>query len=1072
MSKRFNFQTLPSMHSGTTEANIFIHGYSAGHNAEDKKKLADSIPAAVSCYTNIFAFWPSSHFTRVNKKSRMFIGASNRVHWGVAAVALVGDRTAHFMQIRSRSEVMGQQFFKQLNDYLGLYHPEIKTINLIGHSLGGRLVVSSLKTLAGTSGYTFAINNVLLMAAAVKVEPAEARKMRALLTGRMINAYSKSDWTLLMNLDEACLGRNEVEYFENIHIAEFGHSDYWKKLTEVLSQTKFKSTLNSAQLQENVAVATDQAVLPEYLRDDPIMTLELNTPSDIYQTINAELSKVLSLLAMQPKDETLKQAQHEAHVMLKQQQFELRNQLAELKRNAEWNTFTIAFYGETGAGKSTIIETLRILLNEPKKLASRKKFRELQNLCAVNEEDVQQMQQTIEQTEARLADLAQQLSATHTQHKQLQSNVLSAINQADTHLGELAQQIRETQQRHEKQHNDALQAIAELQSLISERKKVASLWQKLLSLFSKIPEEIELVNAEQRLPDIAAARNNASTRLLAEQSETEQKKLTLKQQLSDITTAQRNASAALLSQQAEAEQTRRTLINQQQANATRLTELRTELKNQADGDIIGDGRSDFTRHTQRYDLQLDGQAFALLDVPGIEGAEGLVSDQVKQAVQTAHAVFYVTNSAAPPQTGDNQRKGTLEKIKEHLGAQTEVWTVFNKKITNTAALNRPALTNDGEQAGLVELDRKMQEQLGTHYREVFPLTALPAFLGSTDHFIGDSLNANRRIKMTKDFSPEELLEKSRLYAFMQLLSSQLLNGSQSKITRANFNKASSALKQTTDTLNTVQTGFTELSSQLKLEGQSAQTQLVSSFAALKIRLEATGQQQIDEFSSIVRNKLYAKIETDISNDYFKDTLKDCIPIEQEHLSARLPSVLGKELERFQSDAEDILKRFEEQSQELAEIYAKLGNMRVAGDFDIKINIDNGIKTGGLIGGLIGLALAPFTGGASLVVLIPAVITVLLSTYKAIGSYFSSDYKKAQQRKAVEDNLKNVTEQLRTALQDGFTDALPKMQEKIDQLEHTLEAPGKQTAAITQLLGHSIDQLKAISKQIDRAGQLS
>ena len=35
-----------------------------------------------------------------------------------------------------------------------------------------------------------------------------------------------------------------------------------------------------------------------------------------------------------------------------------------LEENSEWEKFTVAFFGETNAGKSTIIESLRILLNE------------------------------------------------------------------------------------------------------------------------------------------------------------------------------------------------------------------------------------------------------------------------------------------------------------------------------------------------------------------------------------------------------------------------------------------------------------------------------------------------------------------------------------------------------------------------------------------------------------------------------------------------------------------------------------------------------------------------------------
>ncbi len=39
-------------------------------------------------------------------------------------------------------------------------------------------------------------------------------------------------------------------------------------------------------------------------------------------------------------------------------------ELALLQQHAEWDKFTIAFFGETNAGKSTVLESLRILFSE------------------------------------------------------------------------------------------------------------------------------------------------------------------------------------------------------------------------------------------------------------------------------------------------------------------------------------------------------------------------------------------------------------------------------------------------------------------------------------------------------------------------------------------------------------------------------------------------------------------------------------------------------------------------------------------------------------------------------------
>lgn len=49
---------------------------------------------------------------------------------------------------------------------------------------------------------------------------------------------------------------------------------------------------------------------------------------------------------------------------LDEMQKKFSSELEYLERNVEWNTFTIAFFGETNAGKSTIIESLRILFDE------------------------------------------------------------------------------------------------------------------------------------------------------------------------------------------------------------------------------------------------------------------------------------------------------------------------------------------------------------------------------------------------------------------------------------------------------------------------------------------------------------------------------------------------------------------------------------------------------------------------------------------------------------------------------------------------------------------------------------
>ena len=93
----------------------------------------------------------------------------------------------------------------------------------------------------------------------------------------------------------------------------------------------------------------------------------------------------------------------------------------------------------------------------------------------------------------------------------------------------------------------------------------------------------------------------------------------------------------------------------------------------------------------------------MIDVPGIEGNESLVEQEIDRAVQKTHAVFYVTAKDAPP------NEGTLDRIKKHLSDQTEVWAIYNKQITNPRQLKKKLVSSQDEEKSLDELSIKLKE---------------------------------------------------------------------------------------------------------------------------------------------------------------------------------------------------------------------------------------------------------------------------------------------------------------------------------------------------------------------------
>ncbi|RML44962.1 hypothetical protein ALQ97_05517, partial [Pseudomonas savastanoi pv. glycinea] len=562
------------------------------------------------------------------------------------------------------------------------------------------------------------------------------------------------------------------------------------------------------------------------VRQDDIMTAAEDISEGLYLKLVDHVSNLLKALAREVDDPALASAQAEAQSKLQIIEQALTKAIKELKDNAEHKTFTVAFYGETNAGKSTLIETLRILLKETTKREQRQRFIALQQQSGLSEKALQALEAEIETLGHRLAETKNETVAADTRHEQRQ----------------VEQQLQEET----------------LRLRVEEQKRSAGLIQRILNLLRKLPEEIALVQLQAGGFVLPVQRESELTKL-RQQGET------LESQLS---------------------QTR-------QRYATALESLQ-QLAAFEDGSIIGDGRADFTRQTQAYVFESQGQHFQLLDVPSIEGDETKVSEQINKAVKRAHAVFYVTSKAAPPQTGDMGRPGTLEKIKAQLGAQTEVWTLYNKRITNPMALQKPTLISLDEQASLNDLDQIMRKQLGEHYQRSMTLCALPAFYAAADCLMPRSTTASSRKKFLDAIEPDLLLEKSGVKQFYKHLTQDLVTDVKAKIRRSNMNKVQLAITDVCSEVKTIQTTqFAPLAKKLNEEAENASHQLRIAFKSLNSRLSNAGEQAIGEFEDSVRNRVYERIDDNISNDDFKAVLERVFTSEQSALQEKLPGTLNR-----------------------------------------------------------------------------------------------------------------------------------------------------------------------------------
>lgn len=727
------------------------------------------------------------------------------------------------------------------------------------------------------------------------------------------------------------------------------------------------------------------------------ITLKLPTPTDIYSAILCEVDDLFSkITGGHHESEQINEAKKQCHELLSQIQSKVFKKVTELESNAEWDEFTIAFYGETNAGKSTIIETLRIHLAEASKRAEQDAFIAEMAKAGLSKA-------TFENAQCAVESSNQQLTA-------FESNFAARTSASKCEIDSL-------------EH-----ALAAQQQLVASIKATSPFWRKLYFLI-RAPRE---ARDAKRMADQLQSKKEEAARDFA----------SLRQQHHSLKTAKAAAEQAL-------------------AKITHKLEI---LAHFADGRIIGDGQSDFTKETRAYSFESETGKFALLDVPGIEGKEQAVIDEILKAVQKAHAVFYITSKAAPPQKGESGRAGTLEKIKAHLNDQTEVWTIFNKRLTNPMQLSGEMISED-EQTSLNTLDAEMRREFGKNYAGTITVAARPAFLAVAQCLVPFGQDEKNKEKFVTKFSTEKLIERSGLAAFSQKIGGEILAGFPAKIRKANFTKATAVLNEAILAIKEVREKSIEpLIESLRKTEAVASSQLAGALEELNADFVAETDSQIEKFKSSARQKIYRKIDRDIANDDFKDALELILEAELPDLNTRITRSAEAVFEKFKKSAKRALEDYKRQTAELQNIHGRFEGGRLHTGFNLIIKIDNGINAAGLVSALIGGALLWWNPGGW-VIIAAGVVTTLVGVYKAVRSYFSSDYKKQQQREAADKNISNVAQEVESSASSTARKAIKKIREQLKITEASLKEPIQTMTMVSNAMGDSVSSLIALSNAI-------
>lgn len=734
-----------------------------------------------------------------------------------------------------------------------------------------------------------------------------------------------------------------------------------------------------------------------------VADLDAGSPEQIYTYVTNGVRDVIHALETQAADADDEPVQSEILAALSLMQARVAGKQEELRATADWKDFTVALYGETNAGKSTIIESLRIHLGEAEKRAQRGRYDALMASHGLDEDSIEASRHSITRA----------------------SESAAAAVQRGTEL--------------------EAQAQSELQALereVDEQKQAVALatasrtwWQRLLGRFKRDPQAAATAALQARVDDLRARQTQERQQLEKEKAA---------------------ADAALASAENEL--------------GRRLRSLPL-LVEHADGAIIGDGRPDFTRETQRYVFDNGGAPIVLLDVPGIEGGEAGVKAHIDRAVQTAHAVFYVTGKAARPQHGDKE-DGTLEKIKRHLGPQTEVWAVFNKRVTAAMPLRKPAGLFATDADGIADLDKGLREALAGNYKGVLPVSAYPAFLALADRLpppeaLADAAQDRRAAqkKFLAEFEADELLDKTGFAAMASHLASMAVDAPR-KIRQANVFKANQSLRTVVEELDLHATSLEAHARKVVTETKAAQGQVDMAATRLRSSLRSDASDALRTFETSVRQEVYGQISDGLSNDALKERLQASMTRNATALQEQLGNASRKSMATFQDSIAKTTERFQKHLKDLGELAS--GKMRdaPAASFSLDLKIASGVSVIGLVSTAIGTAALLIAGPAGWVVITFSAVGLAISLAKALWGMVDEDFKKAQQRKAVDENLEKARASLKDDLENSERAVMEALETACTEAKARLGLPQKDIKAKAAVLRLSTTRLDALSARID------
>lgn len=646
---------------------------------------------------------------------------------------------------------------------------------------------------------------------------------------------------------------------------------------------------------------------------------------EIYQKIENEISNInleipIDLNFNQKLIENIQNSTEGIRKILNNLNVDISN----LEENSEWKTYTISFIGETNAGKSTIIEALRIKYNEPEK----------KNITEKN------------------------------------FTITSEINELESKL-KLEEENFNIQK--ETQNNKLTSQLNILNN--KSEKKIKSFFAKIILLFNKnyVPFKKEMEIIENELKE-----NTAKNFFEIE---------TVKNDISKI-----------------------------EINKSNIV---------YDGEIIGDGRLDFTQGNKEYSIYINDEEIKLIDVPGIEGDEVKFEKIIETAVQKSHCVFYVTRSSKPLELG------TVQKVKKYIKNQADIYAILNLNLNQykTEYLNESFEKIYHNQLQSIDsIDEQLNKELNENFIRILPLNGHWSFLSSAN-FLKEGKFSKDLTKLLSIFNNKQNIEEKSNFISIEKAIIETISQKDIKIEKINRLKITALIDQIIFELKQNDERYLnhKFLNEINEQGDRANSELNALYIKVQKKLHGLKEFLLNNFKNTTYSEIRDYInKNDIDKEKYNSQIQKIIENNQNKFKKEIENEINNVNNNLGIEIQSILEKFLDRLSILSTTNSiSFSNSNINVDFDF--TLDN-IKMGfGYLARVGGLAMSGFALGS----IIPgignvagAIIGGIVGLFASIFTFFqSTESKKAKILYSIDIKLKEQLKIIDKDLDTSFNTML-------------------------------------------------